>query len=100
MANPSIGRNNGAPFGVKASANFTAKKPSENDSLEILMNEHEAAARMGLKVATLRRWRWAGCGPNFIKLGNAVRYAPGDLAAFIDAGRRISTSDTGPEAAR
>jgi predicted DNA-binding transcriptional regulator AlpA len=63
-----------------------------------LLNEHEAAERLGLKVATLRRWRWSGDGPGFIKLGgargSAVRYAPADLAAFVAAGVRASTSDT------
>ena len=60
-----------------------------------LVDEYAAAATLGLAVATLRRWRWAGCGPRFIKLGAAVRYDPADLAAYIDAGRRRRTSDTG-----
>ncbi len=63
------------------------------------MKEHEAAARLGLKVATLRRWRWSGRGPPFIKIGAAVRYDPDDVEAFIEAGRRSSTSDLGPESA-
>ncbi len=62
-----------------------------------LMTETEAARLLGLKVATLRRWRWAGKGPRFLKLGGAVRYDQGDLTAFIEAGRRTSTSDPGPE---
>ena len=64
-----------------------------------LINEHEAAARLGLKVSTLRRWRWAGAHIRFIKIGSAVRYDPGDIAAFIEAGRRTSTSDSGLAAA-
>ena len=63
-----------------------------------LINEHEAADYLAVRVATLRRWRWAGRGPCFVKIGSAVRYDPQDLAAFIDAGRRTSTSDPGPEA--
>ena len=39
-----------------------------------LLNEHEAAQVLGLKVATLRRWRWAGKPPRFLKIGAAVRY--------------------------
>ncbi len=62
-----------------------------------LMTETETARLLGLKVATLRRWRWAGKGPHFLKLGGAVRYDPADLTAFIKAGRRTSTSDPGPE---
>ncbi len=64
-----------------------------------LVTEHEAARLLGLSVKTLRRWRWAGKGPNFVKIGSAVRYEPAELQALIDAGRRTSTSDNGPEAA-
>lgn len=56
-----------------------------------LLNEHEAARTLGLKVATLRRWRWAGKPPGFLKLGAAVRYDPAELAAFVAAARRTST---------
>ncbi len=70
--------------------------PSNN--LHPLLTETEAAALLGLKVATLRRWRWAGKGPRFLKIGGAVRYDPADLEAFISAARRISTSDDGTAA--
>ena len=60
-----------------------------------LLNEHDAAEALGLKVTTLRRWRWAGKPPRFLKIGAAVRYDPADLAALIAGARRTSTSDTG-----
>ncbi len=60
-----------------------------------LMKEHEAAYVLGLKVATLRRWRWAGKPPRFLKIGSAVRYDPEELADFMEAARRTSTSDAG-----
>jgi hypothetical protein len=60
-----------------------------------LVNEYGAAEILGLKVSTLRRWRWAGCGPEYVKLGASVRYDPRALAEFVDAGRRSSTSDRG-----
>ena len=62
-----------------------------------LLNEHEAAEALGLKVATLRRWRWQGKPPCFLKIGSAVRYDPAELASLIEAARRTSTSDPGPE---
>ncbi len=71
----------------------------EIQSAQALVNETEAARILNLKVTTLRRWRWAGRGPRFIKIGSAVRYDQGDLAAFIEAGRRTSTSAFDPEAA-
>jgi hypothetical protein len=48
-----------------------------------LLKECEAAAHLGVCASTLRRWRWAGSGPEWIKLGGAVRYAPEALARFI-----------------
>ena len=61
-----------------------------------LVNEHVAASILGLKVATLRRWRWAGF-PHlpFHKIGNAVRYNREDLSDFVEAGRRTRTSSDG-----
>ena len=64
-----------------------------------MVNEYEAARIRGLSVKPLRRGRWAGKPPNFVKIGSAVRYEPAELQALIDAGRRTSTSDNGPEAA-
>jgi hypothetical protein len=57
------------------------------DPQDRLVDEHEAAARLGLTVATLRRWRWARRGVPWIKVGAAVRYAPADIRAFVEAGR-------------
>ncbi|MCH8238996.1 MAG: helix-turn-helix domain-containing protein [Proteobacteria bacterium] len=62
-----------------------------------LLTELEAAALLSVKPTTLRRWRWAGHPPRFIKIGAAVRYDPEDLQNFIEAGRRSSTSDRGTE---
>ena len=57
-----------------------------------LMNEREAARQLGLKVSTLRRWRWQGRELEFIKIGHAVRYDPDIVNAYIEARRRTSTS--------
>ena len=61
---------------------------------QALVDETRAAQLLDLRVKTLRRWRWAGKGPRFIKLGSAVRYRAADLDDFITAGQRRSTSDT------
>ncbi len=68
-------------------------------TLRRLLNEKEVANTLNIKVATLRRWRWAGKGPRFLKIGAAVRYDRADLQGFIEAGRRRSTSDPGRVAA-
>ena len=64
-----------------------------------LLKEREVARFLTLEVATLRRWRWSGRGPRFLKLGGAVRYELADIEAFKEASRRASTSDPGPEIA-
>lgn len=58
-----------------------------------LLKEHEAARLLSVEVATLRRWRWGGRGPCFLKIGGAVRYALSDLNEFIQSSRRQSTSE-------
>ena len=59
-----------------------------------LLREQEAADILNFKVTTLRRWRWAGKGPTFRKIGGAVRYSIDDLKTFIDSSARSSTSET------
>ncbi len=57
-----------------------------------LIAEREAAHLLGLKVSTLRRWRWQGRELEFFKIGHAVRYHPDVVNAYIEARRRSSTS--------
>lgn len=57
---------------------------SHNSAID-LVNEEQAAAILGLRPRTLTRWRWAGKGPRYGKVGSRVRYARADLQAFIDA---------------
>ena len=74
----------------RAAGTFSGTAPGNR-----LLNERQAAEMLGLKVATLRRWRWAGRPPRFLKIGSAVRYDPDELADFMEAARRTSTSDSG-----
>ena len=60
-----------------------------------LLKENEAADFLAVEVSTLRRWRWAGKGPQFLKIGGAVRYELTVLEALIETSRRRSTSDPG-----
>lgn len=58
-----------------------------------ILNEHEAAAYLGWKVATLRKKRWQGFPPRFLKLGaRSVRYRESDLQEFLDSCVRTSTT--------
>jgi len=74
-----------APIGT-ATGGFPASK---------LLDEHTAAEMLSLKVNTLRRWRWAGTGPAFVKIGAAVRYEPSAMHAFIEQSRRSPARSPG-----
>jgi len=59
-----------------------------------LLNEHQASEYLGeIPVKTLQRWRLEGQGPQFCKIGKAVRYRELDLEAYIKDNIRRSTSD-------
>jgi excisionase family DNA binding protein len=61
--------------------------------LEALLTVNEAAALLKLGRGTLDNWRVKGCGPRYVKFGRHVRYAKNDLAAWVAAKTRQSTSD-------
>ena len=44
--------------------------------------EHELAHRWRLSVRTLQRWRRAGSGPAFLRLGRRVAYRLADVEHF------------------
>ena len=68
-------------------------------SLSHLLKEQEVAEILNMEVSTLRRWRWAGDGPRFIKIGASVRYDPQTLKDYLAERVRASTSDVGPQSA-
>jgi excisionase family DNA binding protein len=71
----------------------------ENGALEPLVTVNEAAEILRCSRHSLNRWRLVGGGPRFVRVGRRVRYRRTDLAAFIAASTRISTSDPGEPAA-
>jgi excisionase family DNA binding protein len=71
-------------------------RPCDEDDDMALRSTPEAAKRLNLADSTLEKMRVSGRGPKFIRLGRVVRYDDEDLDAFIQAGRRASTSDSGP----
>jgi predicted DNA-binding transcriptional regulator AlpA len=64
-----------------------------------LLRVAEAAEFLGLSVSKLNKMRVFGGGPDFLKLGSRVAYAPADLNAWLQTRRRSSTSDTGAASA-
>jgi predicted DNA-binding transcriptional regulator AlpA len=53
----------------------------------------EAAFYVRLCESSLEKKRMQGDGPEFVKLGRAVRYAQSALDAWMQANRRTSTAD-------
>jgi len=53
-----------------------------------------AATYTGTKPNYLEKLRCTGGGPIFVKRGGLVRYDPDDLDAWLEAGKRRSTSET------
>lgn len=60
-----------------------------------LVTPLQAAEMLCLSELTLRKWRWEGKGPRFIKVGRKVAYKKTDLYEWVDSQSRASTSDSG-----
>ncbi len=74
---------------VQLSRNLT--RPLPEGATRIALDENELAARWGLSVKTLRRWRQEQLGPVFCKLGARVTYLISEVEAFE---RRVSRHST------
>ncbi len=46
------------------------------------LNQKELADRWTISHRTLERWRWAGEGPAYMKIGGRVVYRIADVEAF------------------
>lgn len=58
-----------------------------------LMDEKEAASLICYSVRALQNWRHRGGGPKFIRVSSrSIRYAYGDVMAWIDQRRVANTS--------
>jgi hypothetical protein len=61
------------------------------------LTQVELAARWRISPRTLERWRWAGDGPRFIKIGGLVRYRLEDIEGFEAEQLRQITGTQQPE---
>ena len=46
------------------------------------LTQSDLAKRWGISPRTLERWRWAGEGLRFVKIGGLVRYRFEDVEAY------------------
>lgn len=49
-----------------------------------LLNNTEAAERLGIAPSTLEQWRYLGKSPAYVKYGRTVRYRPQDIDQYIN----------------
>ena len=64
----------------------------------VTVSPEDLAERLGNTPDTLANWRWRGDGPPYVRVGRRIRYRLTDLAEWLDAHTRTSTSDTGSDA--
>lgn len=57
-----------------------------------MLTVKETAAALNVSEHTLNGWRVQGRGPEYVKLGSAVRYSDEAIEAFKIQGKRRSTS--------
>jgi predicted DNA-binding transcriptional regulator AlpA len=67
-----------------ASSPATVNPPSQSNQSEML-NEMQVAKYLKMSVAALRKWRMFRTGPNFVKIGSAVRYKRGDIETWLSS---------------
>ena len=72
--------------------NINRETAQQSVTIRIAFTTREAAAYLGLAVSTLNKWHCYGTGPEFLKLGRAVRYRQDDLDAFLETRRLTSTA--------
>jgi len=72
---------------------------TDTESRSRRLRTPEAANYVGLAASTLEKLRVFGGGPEYEKVGRrVVVYSVQSLEAWLSAGRRNSTSDTGSAA--
>jgi predicted DNA-binding transcriptional regulator AlpA len=62
-------------------------------TIEPLLHPEDAAKILNLSTSWLAKARGAGGGPEFVKIGRAVRYSESSLRKFIKAQTRSSAGD-------
>jgi len=65
-------------------------------TIQQLLTTTQTAETLGLSVRTLEAYRRSGKGPRYVKFGRRTRYAPEDLAAWVESLKRSSTKEGGP----
>ena len=54
----------------------------------MMIGAHEAARRLGVTAAAMRRWRVLGIGPAYVWQDGRARYAEADIAGYVHQPRK------------
>lgn len=63
--------------------------------MKVYYTPSELAELWNVSENTLRKWRWEGKGPRFVKLGAKVVYRHTDIEAYSEQNVFASTTDCG-----
>ena len=64
------------------------------NEVQHLLTDREVATRLAVSISAVRKWRFEGRGPTFVRIGRAVRYRLADVEAYVDR-QLVQTSDGG-----
>ena len=69
---------------AKEFTKMTSVRDGRRGPRQLFYDEHWVAARWGMEVKTLQKWRYDGIGPAWYKFGEngSVRYRLRDIVAF------------------
>lgn len=70
---------------------MTETTNSDSPRAARMVTEAELADRLNVSVRTLQRYRAAGCGPQFARVGDGrgvIRYAERDIATWLQRQKR------------
>lgn len=59
--------------------------------MERLVAPADLAEQLSVTIGQLAQMRYLGTGPEYVKVGTRVRYAPSDVQAWLAAKRRSRT---------
>lgn len=75
-----------------STTSFSREFPnSQNSQIPTLVDTHQAARILSRSVATLKRWRYEGIGPNWIELEGRVSYDVAVLVEYIRRNTRVAS---------
>jgi|GEM_PF-5775121 predicted DNA-binding transcriptional regulator AlpA len=71
--------------------NQNEKQAVTIETLPPLFDSKTLVTALGLTVSWAEHSRWKGTGPNFVRIGGAVRYRREDVLEWIEKQTRTST---------